>query len=470
MRLSLSQVSCDRCWSSFHFDFSHATSILITGRLMPQTILVTGATGYIASRLIPRLLAAGYHVRCLARSPDRLAGRTWYPKVQVVSGDVTRPSTLPEVMLGVNTAYYLIHSMSAGHGYARLDLESARNFAQAARVAGVEHIIYLGGLADPNDPDLSMHMKSRIESGAALREAGVPVTEFRAGIIVGPGSVSFEMIRFIAEQFPLMVGPTWLRHHSQPVATSNVLDFLMAALITPEARGKIIELGSRETFTYIDVMLRYAQIRGLKRVPLLLPFVPVGFMAFFIDLLTPVESSYAFPLVEGLKNDSLVLDRSNLNLFPGINLLDYTSAVRQALADTHPTEIERVWLDLDKDSLEIKHEGMFIDYRRLRLAAPINSVFSGLRNLTKFPLSVGLVRSFKLDFMDADTLRLQVIQSIPGQAWLEWQVTPRVGGTLLEQTVFFAPKGLPGFLSWYLLYLFHRRIFGNLIQRMAIQS
>jgi len=437
---------------------------------MPQTVLVTGATGYIASRLIPRLLNAGYQVRCLARNPARLMGRAWYPKIQVMPGDVTRPSTLSSVMLGVSTAYYLIHSMSAGHGYARLDLESARNFAQAARAAGVEHIIYLGGLADPNDPDLSTHMKSRIESGAALREAGVPVTEFRAGIIVGPGSVSFEMIRFIAEQFPLMVGPTWLRHHSQPIATPNVLDFLMAALVTPDARGKIIELGSLETFTYIDVMLRYAQIRGLKRVPLLLPFVPVGFMAFFIDLLTPVESSYAFPLVEGLKNDSLVLDRSNLSLFPGIDLMDYTSAVRRALLDTHPTEIERIWLDLDKDSLEIKHEGMFIDYRRIRLAASINSVFSTLQQYAGFPLKVGLVRAFKLDFLNADTLRLQVAQKIPGQAWLEWKVTPHAGGTLLEQTVFFAPKGLPGFLIWYLLYLFHRRIFGKLIQRMAIQS
>ena len=437
---------------------------------MSQTILVTGATGYIASRLIPRLLNAGYQVRCLARNPARLVGRTWYPKVQVVPGDVTRLSTLPAVMLGVSTAYYLVHSMSAGQGYARLDLESARNFAQAARAAGVEHIIYLGGLADPNDPDLSMHMKSRIESGAALREAGLPVTEFRAGIIVGPGSVSFEMIRFIAEQFPLMVGPTWLRHHSQPIATPNVLDFLMAALVTPEARGKIIELGSRETFTYIDVMQRYARIRGLKRVPLLLPFVPVWFMAFFIDLLTPVESSYAYPLVEGLKNDSLVLDRSNLNLFPDIDLLDYPSAVRRALADTHPTEIERVWLDMDKDSLEIKHEGMFIDYRRLRLAAPIQFVFSALQQSAALPLSVGLVRAFKLDFLSADTLRLQVDQKIPGRAWLEWKVTPRAGGSQLEQTVFFAPKGLPGFLSWYLLYLFHRRIFGKLIQRMAIKS
>ena len=168
---------------------------------MPQTILVTGATGYIASRLIPRLLKAGYDVRCLARNPAHLKGRAWYSKVQVVPGDVTKPSSLPAAMQDVSAAYYLIHSMSAGHGYDRLDLVSARNFSQAALAANVQHIIYLGGLADPHDPNLALHLKSRIESGAALREAGVPVTEFRAGVIVGPGSVSFEMIRFIAEQF-----------------------------------------------------------------------------------------------------------------------------------------------------------------------------------------------------------------------------------------------------------------------------
>lgn len=444
---------------------------------MPQTILVTGATGYIANRLIPRLLNAGYHVRCLARNPARLMGRVWYPKVQVVSGDVTRPSTLPAAMQDVSAAYYLIHSMSAGPGYDRLDLESARNFGQAAKAAGLEHIIYLGGLADPNDPDLALHVKSRIESGAGLREAGVPVTEFRAGVIVGSGSVSFEMIRYFVEQFPLMLVPRWLRHRSQPIATHNVLEFLMAALTTPAARGKLIELGSQETYTYIDLMSRYAQIRGLKRVPLLLPFVPVALMVFLIDLLTPVDRSYAFPLVKGLQNDSLVLDRSPLSLFPDIELMDYTAAVQRAMAETHPSEVGRIWLDVDKDTIEIKHEGMFIDYRRIRIDAPTQSVFGGVRQIAQAdsPLQftkqiVGLAYSFKLDLMNDETLRLKVTQKIPGEAWLEWKVTPRAGGALLEQTVFFAPKGLPGFLSWHLLKPIHRRIFGQLMHRLAVQG
>ena len=432
-----------------------------------KTILVTGATGYIASRLIPLLLNQGYQVRCLARRPERLKGRAWYPRVQVTQGDVTQPQSLSAAMRGVSAAYYLIHSMAAGHGYDRVDLESARNFARAAGAAGVEHIIYLGGLADASDPSLARHLRSRIESGVALREAGVPVTEFRAGVIVGPGSVSFEMIRFIAEQFPLMVGPDWLRHRSQPIATPDVLAYLLAALTTPAARGHIVELGSSEVIPYIDVMARYARLRGLRRAPLLLPFVPVGFMAVFIDLLTPVERSYAVPLVEGLQNDSLVQDRAPLELFPDIHMLDYPAAVRRALADTHPAGMERVWLDLDRDTLEIKHEGMFIDYRRVRLAAAPESVLAGIHRRAGSGLRVGLLRSFELDWRDVQTLRLRVTSRLPGQAWLEWRVQAQGDGCLLEQTIFFAPLGLPGFLGWYLTNPIHRGVFARLLRRMA---
>ena len=436
---------------------------------MPNTILVTGATGYIASRLIPRLLNAGYEVRCLARDPDRLKGRSWYPKIQVVSGDVTQPATLPPAMQGISAAYYLIHSMSAGSGYHHIDMESAQNFSRAARDAGVENIIYLGGLANQNDPGLSLHMKSRISCGEALRVAGVPVTEFRAGVIVGPGSVSFEMIRFIAEQFPLIIGPRWLKHRTQPVAAHNVLEFLMAALVVPEARGKVIEIGSLETYEYIEIMSHYAKIRGLRRIPLLLPFAPVWVMALFIELLTPVKRSYAYPLIQSLQNDSLVMDRSSLSLFPDIALEDFPSSVRRALDHSHPAEIERVWLYLNEDVIKLKHEGMLIEYRRILLDSPSDAVFNNIKQFSNpdFHLRVGPMQSFKLDFMTVDTLRLKVSQQIPGEAWFEWKVTPHAGGTLLEQTVFFAPKGLLGFVSWYLIALFDRSILSKLFRQAA---
>ena len=203
---------------------------------MPKLILVTGATGYIASRLIPRLLDAGYPVRCLARDPRRLRGRNWFRAIEVVEGDVTNASSLKRALEGVHTAYYLIHNMSYGHGYTSLELESARTFALAAAQAGVEHIIYLGGLADP-EQHIAPHMRSRIETGRVLREGRVPVTEFRAGVITGSGSISFEMIRFMTELFPLVPGPLWMRNKSQPIALENVIDYLLAALTNPNGRG-----------------------------------------------------------------------------------------------------------------------------------------------------------------------------------------------------------------------------------------
>ncbi len=182
---------------------------------MPPLLLITGASGYIAGLLIPELLKKGYRVRCLARNPARLAGRSWADRVEIVRGDPLQPETLPAAMQGVQAAYYLIHSMASGKDYPQRDLLAARNFARAAQAAGLEHIIYLGGLADPNGP-LSPHMRSRIETGQALCESLVPVTELRASIIAGPGSISFEMIRYLTEQLPLLVGPRWLNNSPSP--------------------------------------------------------------------------------------------------------------------------------------------------------------------------------------------------------------------------------------------------------------
>lgn len=397
-------------------------------------LLVTGATGYIASRLIPRLLAQGYRVRCLARNPQRLRARAWFPQVEITVGDATRAESLAAAMQGVSAAYYLIHSMAAGTGYHALDLESARNFAAAARAAGVEHIIYLGGLADPREK-LAMHLRSRIETGAALREAGVPVTEFRAGVIAGPGSVSFEMIRFIAEQFPLMVGPRWLKHRSQPIASSDIIEYLQAALRTPACRGEIVELGCEKPRSYIEIMAEYARIRGLKRAALLLPCIPPWLMAFFIAGLTPVDFSYALPLVEGLKNDSLVRDFAARRLFPQIEPLDYAEAVRRALAALDPRQVERVWLDAGRERARLRQEGFLVDYRLLRGAEP----------LPTFPLAGGWRLVEKLS---AAGFLLQAEGRLPGGLWLERRQTP-AGAT--SQTVFFAPRGLPGFFYWALL-------------------
>ncbi|MFO7583346.1 MAG: NAD(P)H-binding protein, partial [Anaerolineales bacterium] len=412
-----------------------------------KLILIGGATGYIASRLIPRLLESGYRVRCLARNPERLRNRAWFGQVEVVAGDVTRAESLHAAMSGVSAAYYLIHSMAAGHGYHRIDLESARNFAGAAKKAGVEHIIYVGGLADPREK-LAMHLLSRIESGVALREAGVPVTEFRAGVIAGPGSVSFEMIRFIAEQFPLMVGPNWLQHRSQPIATSDIIEYLLAALETLECRGEIVELGCEKSRSYIEVMQEYAQIRGLKRKTLLLPFIPPLVMAFMIDKLTPVEFSYALPLVEGLQNDSLVLEPTARRLFPHIEPLDYAEAVRQSLADLDPRKIEPIWLDSGREHVRLKHEGFLVDYRVIGTSTSPDVGNSQHREILE-SLSFPRVSGWETAAQDkGGTVLLQARGKLPGQLWFECGTMP---GGKTSRTIFFAPKGLPGFLYWLML-------------------
>lgn len=364
-----------------------------------KPILVTGATGYIASRLIPQLLERGYRVRALARYPERLTSRTWYPQVELARGDVMEPDTLTPALDGVRTAYYLIHNMSSGRGYTSMELEGARNFASAAETAGVEHIIYLGGLADP-EQHIAPHMRSRIETGVTLRKGEVPVTEFRAGVIAGEGSISFEMIRFMTELCPIVPGPAWLRNKSQPIAIQNIVDYLLAALTNPNGRGGVYEIGGPGIFTYQDLMKKYAEVRGHKRGFFLLPYIPIGFMALGIDLMTPVPYPIAYALVGGLSSDSIVQHGGAAETFPEVKLQDYESAVREALKRLHPAEIERVW-DEDQNA-SLKHEGFFILHRKNKKA--------------------GKLANKKLPF---------------GEEWSD------------GRTLYFAPFGMRGFLYWF---------------------
>jgi uncharacterized protein YbjT (DUF2867 family) len=332
---------------------------------MSNLILVTGATGYIASRLIPRLLDAGYKVRCLARDPLRLRGRSWFGSVEVIQADVTLPATLGPALQGVHTAYYLIHNMSSGHGYIARELQAARNFAAAAEEAALEHVIYLGGLADP-EQHIAPHMRSRIETGEILRRGRVPVTEFRAGVITGSGSISFEMIRFMTELFPIMPGPLWMKNRSQPIAIQNVTDYLLAALETPEGQGHIFEIGGPDVTTYADLMIRYGRMRGLNRRMLLLPGLPVWFMALGVGWMTPVPRPIASALIAGLATDSIVLHDEALQVFRNIRLINLDEALRAALLQMHPDRVERIWDD-DARYKSLKHEGFFIKMDKVEL-------------------------------------------------------------------------------------------------------
>jgi uncharacterized protein YbjT (DUF2867 family) len=428
---------------------------------MDKLILVTGATGYIASRLIPRLLDAGYHVRCLARDPRQLNGRSWFRYVEVVQGDVTIPPTLHASLEGVHAAYYLIHNMTYGHGYTALELDSARAFASAAEEAGVKHIIYLGGLADP-EQHIAPHMRSRIETGRVLREGKVPVTEFRAGVITGSGSISFEMIRFMTELFPVVPGPLWMKNKSQPIAIQNVIDYLFAALTNPNGRGGVFEIGGPDTTTYGDLMLRYARIRGLKRRMLLIPEIPLWFMALGVGLMTPVPYRIAYALIGGLSADSIVKHPEALKVFPEVNLIDFDTATKDALAKTHPIHIERVWDDGKRNTKSIKHEGCFIFHQEKKFNVSKERILQALSSFHKIssaPQGEGLGVMEKV--------------SPFGTRWTEWrvhQVSQSTSPTYLTHTVFFCPRGLPGFLYWFFFYPFLFMNFRGLIKTIAKQS
>lgn len=464
---------------------------------MKPRILVTGSSGYIAGQLIPRLLERGYRVRCLARNPTRLFTRRWAEQVEIVRGDPLQPETLPAALDGVHTAYYLIHSMSSGRNYPLRDLQAARNFAKAAEIAGLEHIIYLGGLADPNGP-ISPHMRSRIETGQALREGSVPVTEFRASVIAGPGSISFEMIRYLTEQLPLLIGPRWLQNLSQPIAADDVIAYLLAALDDDFCRGEILEIGGPERLTYAENLLAYARARGLKRRLIMLPWLPLSLMAWMVSLLTPVPAAIAYPLIEGLQAPSIVLDERALHLCPDIRPMGYSDSLKLALAALTPEQVDLLY-DPQLPVQSFKQDGFLVDVRQREVNALPEIVFSVLTSLggkngwlyadplwrlrglldrwlggpgmrgRASSLEVGSVLDFyRVQALEAPRrLLLRAELKAPGQGWLEWRLEPQGRRTRLLQIAWFAPHGVGGFLYWTLLAPFHRLVFAGLMRAIA---
>ncbi|HQR30594.1 MAG TPA: NAD(P)H-binding protein, partial [Anaeromyxobacteraceae bacterium] len=305
-------------------------------------VLVTGATGYVGGRLVPRLLESGRPVRVLARDPARLAGRPWIGRVEVVRGDVHDPVSLAPALAGVDVAYYLVHSMADHDAFATRDRDAARAFGEAARAAGVRRIVYLGGLGAADD-GLSDHLRSRQETGDALRAAGVPVTELRAAVIVGSGSISFEMIRWLVERLPVMICPRWVYQRIQPIAIHDVLSYLVAAPDVPEAAGRVVEIGGSDVLTYREMMLVYAERRGLRRRLVPVPVLTPRLSSHWVRWMTPVPASVARPLVEGLRNEVIVRDDSALRLFPSIRPLSYREALDRAFEKLDRGEVETAW-------------------------------------------------------------------------------------------------------------------------------
>jgi uncharacterized protein YbjT (DUF2867 family) len=480
------------------------------GQQGAPTILVTGATGYVGGRLVSRLLEEKRRVRVLVRGGvARLKGRSWADQVEVITGDVLDPAALLHALAGVDVAYYMIHSMSGSADFRERDITAARNFAQVAAACRVQRIIYLGGLGDPA-ADLSEHLRSRQETGDALRSAGVPVTEFRAAIIVGSGSLSFEMVRHLTERVPVMICPQWVYTRVQPIAIRTVLDYLTAALDTPESAGQVIDIGGADVLTYGEMMMRYARLRGLHRWLVPVPLLTPRLSSYWVHLVTPIPANIARPLIDGLRNEVVASDDSAFRLLPQVLPLDFDTAVNLALQRIQNGEVETVWSDALVSSvgdlppeLVVQEQGMLIERRERTVNAPPADVYRafcslggdsgwppytwlwvlrgildrlvggvGMRRGRRHPteLRAGEALDFwRVEKVEPDHLLiLRAEMKVPGKAWLRFRAKPRADGrTDLVQTAFFAPKGLFGLLYWYSIYPLHKLIFPGMIDEIA---
>jgi uncharacterized protein YbjT (DUF2867 family) len=470
-------------------------------------VLVTGATGYIGGRLIPRLVNAGHRVRALARDSDRLAGR--FDGVEIVEGDIFERESILAALRGIEVAYYLVHSMGRSDGdFAARDLEAARIFSEAARDAGVARVVFLGGLG-VGGPQLSHHLRSRHETGKTLRAGGVPVTEFRAAIIVGSGSASFEMLRYLTDRLPVMIAPKWVATLCQPIAVRDVLAYLVAELERDSHEHATFEIGGADVLSYRQMMLRYAAIRGLKRSLLVVPFFTPRLSSAWVHLVTPIPSSIARPLIDGLTSPVIVHDLSARRAFPAIVPIGYDAAVRRALDRYSTVGPETTWFDAyDVDKLPGNftgtEQGMLIDRRQVASRASCANLFATFTRLggkrgwlyadwlwefrgvldrlvggigtrrgrrSESSLRVGdAVDFWRVEAYQKDKLlRLRAEMKLPGYAWLQFEALPATEGgqTYLRQTAFFEPRGIFGYLYWFGVLPFHGFIFGNMAKRIA---
>ena len=471
---------------------------------MPS-VLVTGATGYIGGRLVPVLEAAGVRLRCLARRPATLASRV-SPSTAVAAGDLLDPASLDCALAGIDVAYYLVHSMGAHGDYRETDRVAAHNFGQAARRGGVRRIIYLGGLATGEEP-LSKHLESRIATGQALRESGVPVVEFRASVVVGSGSLSFELIRALVERLPVMICPRWVSTEAQPIGIDDVLAYLAAALWLPGRESRTFEIGGADRASYGDLMREYARQRGLKRVMISVPLLTPRLSSLWLGLVTPVYARVGRELIEGLRNRSVITDPTALAVFP-ITPVGLREAIGRAIRYEDRAFALTRWSDAHSSGgaraalADAALGGKLIDQRQIRVAvdpdrafAPIEGIGGArgwyfgtwlwrIRGAVDLLFGgVGMRRGRRdpevpavgdtLDFWRVEgyqpgrRLRLAAEMKLPGRGWLEFEVVPDNGGSIIHQTAVFEPAGLSGLLYWYGLRPMHGVIFGGMLKRIA---
>jgi uncharacterized protein YbjT (DUF2867 family) len=492
-------------------------------------VLVTGSTGYIGGRLVPELLAHGHEVRCAARTPAKLDDRPWRDQVEVAEVDVFEPDTLDAACRGVDAVYFLVHSMDGKGDFEAKDRQAAANVRDAAAANGVQRIVYLGGLGRTDDEDLSSHLRSRQQVGRVLADGPVPVTELRAAIIIGSGSASFEMLRHLVEVLPVMTTPRWVSTRCQPIAVRDMLHYLVAVLDEPATAGEILEVGGPDVMTYAELMQTYAELAGLrKRIILPVPVLTPGLSSLWVGLVTPLPPGLARPLVDSLVNEVVVRDDRIQGMIPRATI-PFREAVRMALTRIQDLEVATTWASAGGTGSRSKPVGeeraapggtpedpqpedpkwsggtVFADERSVHSEAPPEPMFAavcsiggrsgyhspkwmwqirglldqlvggiGLRRGRRHPtdLAVGEVVDFwRVEALERPALlRLRAEMKVPGEAWLEFRITPEAGGSRLEQRARFHPRGLWGRLYWACLVPFHGLIFPRMARRLAAEA
>jgi uncharacterized protein YbjT (DUF2867 family) len=468
-------------------------------------ILLTGATGYVGARLLTALLDRGARVRCLARRPEAVALR---PGLEVVAGDVLDADAVRRALEGTTVAYYLVHALGAPDRFQQLDRRGAATFAEAARAAGVRRIVYLGGLG--TGPGLSEHLASRQEVGRILASTGVETIEFRASIIIGSGSLSFDLVRSLTERLPVMVTPRWVRTRTQPIAIEDVIAYLVAALDLSSRGSEIFEIGGAEVATYGDLIREYARQRKLRRLLIPVPVLTPRVSSLWLGLVTPVYARVGRTLVESLPHETVVRDPAALARFD-VRPRGYRAAIARALANEDRELAETRWSDAFSAAARgtwtsgAEPAGRLVDTRARAVAASPEQAFAPirriggtagwyslddlwrLRGLVDLLLGgVGLRRGRRdpetpavgsaLDFWRVEAyepdrlLRLRAEMRLPGRAWLQFEVDGDGDGSVIRQTAIFDPVGLAGLLYWYALLPVHDLVFRGMLAGIATEA
>nr|WP_221375845.1 SDR family oxidoreductase [Actinoplanes polyasparticus] len=473
--------------------------------------LVTGATGYIGGRLAPRLLEAGHEVRCLTRGVGRLRDVPWASRVEVAEGDLNQAETLTAALEGIDVAYFLVHSLGR-KDFETLDRQAAENFATAAKAAGVSRIVYLGGPEPPAEERPSPHLRSRAEVARILLASGVPTAVLRAPVIIGSGSASFEMLRYLTERLPVMVTPRWVSNRIQPIAVRDVLRYLIAAADLPPEVNRGFDVGGRDVLTYAQMMQGYAHVAGLRK-RVIVPLRPLSpwLSAHWVGLVTPVPNAIARPLVASLIHEA-VAHEDDIRRYSPDEPLGFEQAVRVALGKIRDANVETRWSnaaggDAAAEPLPSDPEwsggSIYVDERTREVKAPVEALWrviegvGGDNGWYSFPLAwsvrgwldrlvggVGLRRGRRdrdhlrvgeaLDWWRVEeiepgkVLRLRAEMRVPGRAWLEMSASPDGnGGSVYRQRAIFLPRGLAGHAYWASVVPFHGFIFSGMARNIA---